>query len=224
MASQPPTFLRLDHRLRFPDPASASSEGLVAIGGDFSGPRLLLAYRSGIFPWTVQPITWWSPDPRAIFELDHFHIPHRLAKFIRQRPFEITRDRAFRNVMQACAQPAPGRQETWIAPEFIAAYTHLHKIGHAHSVECWRGSELVGGIYGVSVGGFFAGESMFHHADNASKVALCHLVEHLRARGFALFDIQMVTPATRGFGAVEISRAEYLHRLKAAVAMNCTFT
>ena len=224
MTSQPPTFLQLDHRLRFPDPAFAPGEGLVAFGGDFSVPRLLLAYRSGIFPWTVQPITWWSPDPRAIFELDQFHIPHRLAKLIRQRPFEITRDRAFPRVMQACAQPAPGREESWVSPEFIVAYTQLHELGHAHSVECWRGSELVGGIYGVSVGGFFAGESMFHHADNASKVALCHLVEHLRARGFALFDIQMVTPATRGFGPVEIPRAEYLQRLKAAVAMNCTFT
>lgn len=223
MTSYPPTFLRLDHRLRFPEPATASSEGLVAIGGDFSVPRLLLAYRSGIFPWTVQPITWWSPDPRAIFELDRFHISHRLAQVSRQRPFEITFDRAFRKIMEACAQVSRGREKSWITPEFITAYTRLHAQGNAHSVECWRGSELVGGIYGVSVGGFFAGESMFHHADHASKVALCHLVEHLRARGFALFDIQMVTPATRGFGPVEIPRAEYLQRLKAAVEMNCTF-
>lgn len=223
MISQPPTLLQLDHELRFPDPATASREGLVALGGDFSVPRLFLAYRSGIFPWTVHPITWWSPDPRALFELDGFHVPHRLAKFIRQRPFEITHDRAFRHVMHACAQPAPGREESWVTPEFIAAYTHLHELGHAHSVECWRGSELVGGIYGVSVGGFFAGESMFHRADNASKVALCHLVEHLRARGFALFDIQMVTPATRAFGPMEIPRAEYLQRLKAAVKMECSF-
>jgi leucyl/phenylalanyl-tRNA---protein transferase len=223
MTSQRPTFLRLDHRLRFPDPASASSEGLVAIGGDFSTARLLLAYRSGIFPWTVQPITWWSPDPRAIFELNRFHIPQRLAKLLRQQPFEITRDRAFRHVMQGCAQPAPGRESSWISPEFIAAYTRLHERGHAHSVECWRGKELVGGIYGVSIGGFFAGESMFHRTDNAAKVALCHLVEHLRARGFALFDIQMVTPATRGFNPVEIPRPEYLQRLKAAVEMDCSF-
>jgi leucyl/phenylalanyl-tRNA---protein transferase len=213
----------LDRRLRFPDPRTANREGLVAIGGDLSALRLLLAYRSGIFPWTVNPITWWSPDPRAIFEFDHFHIPRSLAKFIRKQPFAITRDRAFREVMQGCATPATGREETWVTPEFFAAYTRLHEQGHAHSVECWRTGELVGGIYGVSFGGFFAGESMFHRATNASKVALCHLVEHLRSRGFALFDIQMITPATRQLGAVEIPREEYLKRLKAAVRMDCEF-
>lgn len=213
----------LDQRLRFPDPRSADGEGLVAIGGDLSVDRLRLAYRSGIFPWTVNPITWWSPDPRGIFDLEEFHVPHSLAKFMRRQPFEITRDHAFRQVMQGCAAPAPGRGGIWITPEFIEAYTHLHEQGDAHSVECWRGGELVGGIYGVSLGGFFAGESMFHRATNASKVALCHLVEHLRARGFMLFDIQMITPATRQLGAAEIPREEYLKRLKTAVQMDCTF-
>jgi leucyl/phenylalanyl-tRNA--protein transferase len=142
---------------------------------------------------------------------------------MRKRPFEITRDRAFRQVMQACAEPAPGRRGAWITPEFVEAYTRLHKGGDAHSVECWREGELVGGIYGVSLGGLFAGESMFHRATNGSKVALYHLVEHLRARGFALFDIQMVTPATQQLGAVEISREEYLRRLEAAVQMDCVF-
>jgi leucyl/phenylalanyl-tRNA---protein transferase len=214
----------LDQRLHFPDPSGAEKDGLVAIGGDLSAPRLRLAYGSGIFPWTVNPITWWSPDPRGIFELTQFHVPRSLAKFIRKQPFGITRDRAFRQVMQACAVPAPVRGQTWITPEFIEAYTFLHEQGHAHSVECWHGNELVGGIYGVSLGGFFAGESMFHRVPNASKVALCHLVEHLRACGFALFDIQMITPTTRQLGAVEIPRAEYLNRLKAAVAMDCAFT
>jgi leucyl/phenylalanyl-tRNA--protein transferase len=213
----------LGARLAFPDPRRADREGLVALGGDFSPARLLLAYRSGIFPWTVNPITWWSPDPRAIFEFERFHVPRSLAKFLRKQPFAITRDRAFRQVMQGCAAPALGREESWVTPEFITAYTRLHELGHAHSVECWRGDELVGGIYGVSVGGFFAGESMFHRVANASKVALWHLVEHLRARDFALFDIQMVTPATRQLGAVEISRAEYLQRLKAAVAQDRQF-
>jgi leucyl/phenylalanyl-tRNA---protein transferase len=125
--------------------------------------------------------------------------------------------------MQSCAAPSPGRGKTWITPEFIAAYTRLHELGYAHSVECWRAGELVGGIYGVRLGGFFAGESMFHRAANASKVALSHLVGHLRARGFALFDIQMTTPATRRLGAVEIAREEYLRRLKAAVLMECEF-
>jgi leucyl/phenylalanyl-tRNA---protein transferase len=213
----------LDQRLRFPDPRVADREGLVAIGGDLSAPRLRLAYRNGIFPWTVDPITWWSPDPRGIFEMVQFHVPRSLAKFILKQPFEITRDRAFRQVMQGCAAPAPGRGQTWITPEFIEAYTRLHEQGYAHSVECWRGGELVGGIYGVSFGGFFAGESMFHRATNASKVALCHLVGHLRARGFALFDIQMITPATRQLGAVEIPREEYLKRLRAALPMEREF-
>jgi leucyl/phenylalanyl-tRNA---protein transferase len=213
----------LDQRLRFPDPRTADGKGLVAIGGDLSAARLRLGYRRGMFPWTVNPVTWWSPDPRAIFELEQFHVPHRLAKFIRKQPFEITRDCAFRQVMQGCAVPAPGRGQTWVMPEFVEAYTCLHEQGDAHSVECWRAGELVGGIYGVSFGGFFAGESMFHRATNASKVALCHLVGHLRARGFVLFDVQMITPATRQLGAVEIPRETYLMRLKAAVQMNCPF-
>ncbi len=213
----------LDQRLRFPDPRTADHEGLVAFGGDLSPDRLRLAYRSGIFPWTVNPITWWSPDPRGIFELDHFHTPRSFAKFLRTQPFAITRDRAFRQVMEGCAAPALGRGRTWVTPDFIAAYTRLHELGDAHSVECWQGGELAGGIYGVSLGGFFAGESMFHRSTNASKVALHHLVEHLRARGFALFDIQMITPATRQLGAVEISRDEYLRRLRVAVELQCAF-
>jgi leucyl/phenylalanyl-tRNA--protein transferase len=213
----------LDQRLNFPDPRSADGEGLVAIGGDFSPERLRLAYRSGLFPWTANPVSWWSPDPRAIFEFAQFHVPHSLAKFMRKQPFEITRDRAFRQVMEGCAAPGRGRGRTWISSEFIAAYTYLHELGDAHSVECWSDGELVGGIYGVSFGGFFAGESMFHRAANASKVALCHLVAHLHARGYALFDIQMVTPTTRQLGAVRISREEYLKRLRVALAMDCNF-
>lgn len=207
----------------FPNPENASADGLVAVGGDLSIERLLLAYRSGIFPWTAKPITWWSPDPRGIFELENFQAPRRLAQIIRKQPYGVTRNRAFRDVMEGCAAPGPGRGHTWISPEFIKAYTALHRAGHAHSVECWRGEELVGGIYGVSVGGLFAGESMFHRADNASKIALVHLVEHLREQGFALFDIQMVTPATAALGAVEIPRSEYLRRLGIAVALKCAF-
>jgi len=214
----------LDERLAFPDPRIADAEGLVAIGGDLSSTRLRLAYRNGIFPWTINPITWWSPDPRAIFELESFRSPRSLAKFLRKQPFEITRDRAFLEVMQGCAGPARGRAETWITPEFFKAYTRLHEQGDAHSVECWREGELVGGIYGVSLGGFFAGESMFHRVTNASKAALCHLTMHLRARGFILFDIQMITPATRQLGAVEITREEYLRRLHAALQMDCQFS
>jgi leucyl/phenylalanyl-tRNA--protein transferase len=213
----------LDRRLRFPSPEQADHEGLVAIGGDLSVSRLLLAYRSGIFPWTVDPITWWSPEPRAIFELDGLDVSRSLAKVIRQGLFRVTVDRAFRRVMQGCAAPARGRRSTWISPEFIAAYTQLHEQGHAHSLECWQGRRLVGGIYGVAVGGLFAGESMFHKVSNASKVALFHLVEHLRRQGFVLFDIQMLTPITAQLGGITISREEYLRRLAQAVEKPVAF-
>ena len=207
----------LDARLRFPDPLLANAEGLVGIGGDLSAPRLLLAYRSGIFPWTADPVTWWSPDPRAIFELERFHLSRSLARAIRAHDFQITINKAFREVMEACAAPARGRRTTWISPEFIEAYTTLHQLGHAHSVECWRGNALAGGIYGVSIGGFFAGESMFHRVSNASKIALYHLVQHLRKLSFSLFDIQMLTPVTAQLGGITIPRVEYLRRLAAAV-------
>jgi leucyl/phenylalanyl-tRNA--protein transferase len=218
----PPEFL-LDERLTFPDPNQAAPDGLVAVGGDFTPERLLLAYRRGIFPWSDNPISWWSPDPRGIFELDQFHVPRSLEKFLRQNPYTVTHNRAFRDVMEKCAQPTARRGRSWITPNFITGYTQLHELGHAHSVECWRNNELVGGIYGVAVGGLFAGESMFHRADNASKVALFHLVTHLRQQGFALFDIQMVTPVTRQFGAIEIPRADYLQRLSRATSLNCKF-
>ncbi len=210
-------------RLWFPDPAQADAEGLVAVGGDLSPERLLAAYRQGIFPWSVNPVTWWSPDPRGVIELDQFYVSKSLAKVIRKGVFELTLDRAFREVMLACAKPGPKRRDTWISPEFIEAYCRLHDLGHAHSVECWQHGNLVGGIYGVAVGGLFAGESMFHTADNASKVSLWRLVEHLRDRGFVLFDIQMVTSATKPLGAREIPRREYLMRLAEAVNLKCVF-
>jgi leucyl/phenylalanyl-tRNA--protein transferase len=213
----------LNQTVRFPDPRQATADGLVAAGGDLSVPRLLLAYRSGIFPWTVNPITWWSPEPRGIIELDRFHVPRSLEKILRRKTFRVTTDRAFGDVMSGCAAPAAGRRETWITPEFVAAYTRLHEQGHAHSLECWLGDELAGGIYGVAIGGLFAGESMFHRASNASKVALAHLVEHLRARDFALFDIQMLTPVTKQLGGIAVTREEYLRRLADAVARRSTF-
>src|SRR4051794_19425844 len=213
----------LDQRLRFPNPHLADAEGLVAVGGDMSVARLLLAYRSGIFPWTVQPLTWWSPDPRGIFELDQFHVSRSLAKVIRKELFRITIDRAFSDVMAGCAAPAPGRRSTWITKEFLDAYRQLHQLGHAHSLECWQGEKLVGGIYGVSIGGFFAGESMFRTVSDASKVALFHLVQHLRERGFELFDIQMLTTITLRLGGITIPREEYLQRLAKAVTRPCSF-
>ncbi|HYG36160.1 MAG TPA: leucyl/phenylalanyl-tRNA--protein transferase [Clostridia bacterium] len=213
----------LDHRLRFPDPRLADSEGLVAVGGDMSLPRLLLAYRSGIFPWTVAPITWWSPDPRGIFELDQFHVSRSLRRVLNQHVFRTTIDQAFRGVMEGCAAPAPGRRSTWITPEFLEAYAELHHRGYAHSLECWQGDQLVGGIYGVAIGGFFAGESMFHVVSNASKVALFYLIEHLRARGFSLFDVQLLTPITTQLGGLNIPRDLYLKRLAEAIEKPCSF-
>ena len=217
------TIAVLDQRLQFPDPRLADAEGLVAVGGDLSVRRLLLAYRTGVFPWTIEPVSWWSPDPRAVFELDGFHVSHSLAKVIRNEVFEITIDLAFRRVMQECAAPARGRRSTWISPEFIEAYTELHEHGHAHSLECWQSGELVGGVYGVAVGGLFAGESMFHRASNASKVALFYLIEHLKQQGFVLFDIQMLTSATEQLGGVTIPRHDYLRRLAEAVRKRCSF-
>jgi leucyl/phenylalanyl-tRNA--protein transferase len=213
----------LGRRLGFPDPRLADAEGLVAVGGDLSVRRLLLAYRSGIFPWTVEPVSWWSPDPRAVFELDGFKASHSLAKVIRKEVFEVTVDQAFLQIMEGCAAPARGRRSTWITSEFIEAYTELHEQGHAHSVECWLDGGLAGGIYGVAIGGFFAGESMFYRASNASKVALFYLIERLRRQGFVLFDIQMLTPITERLGGTTIPREEYLQRLAKAVQKPCSF-
>jgi leucyl/phenylalanyl-tRNA---protein transferase len=218
----------LDDRLWFPEPGSAIRQGplagLVAVGGDLSIDRLLLAYRSGLFPWTEDPITWWSPDPRGIIELDRLHVPRSLDRVLRAGRFETTFDTAFERVIRACAAPMPRREDTWITPGFVAAYTALHRAGHAHSVECWDGDhELVGGIYGVAIGGFFAGESMFHRQPDASKVALVRLVERLRAGGFRLLDVQMLTSVVRAMGGSAIPREEYLNRLGQAVAVTGSF-
>ena len=209
----------LDDALWFPEP---NTEELVAVGGDLSIERLLLAYRSGIFPWSANPITWWSPDPRAVFELDKFHVPRRLSKTIATGKFTFTINKAFPEVIAACAEHSRD-ESTWIESEFIYAYTALHQAGHSHSVECWLDGKLAGGIYGISTGGLFAGESMFHHVTDAGKAALCHLTEHLKNCGHQLFDIQMLTPATEQFGAIEIPREEYMKKLVKALEKDCHF-
>ncbi|HLJ94480.1 MAG TPA: leucyl/phenylalanyl-tRNA--protein transferase [Gemmataceae bacterium] len=201
----------------------ADETGLVAIGGDLRPERLLKAYRGGIFPWydEGEPICWWSPNPRAIFELDSLYISRRLRRTLRSRRFQVTVNQDFGGVIRGCAQ---GRAEgTWITPEMIHAYEELHALGYAHSVETWDEDLLVGGVYGVAIGGFFAGESMFTQRSDASKVALVHLVERLRQRGFRLFDIQFLTAHTTRLGAVEILRAQYLARLRQALALPVTF-
>ena len=212
----------LNQDLWFPDPTTLpkgqGAEGLVAVGGDLSVERLLLAYRSGIFPWSADPISWWSPDPRGILELDQFHVSRSLARTLRRGVFTVKWNSAFEQVVQGCAQGAPGRESTWIHPDIMAAYGRLHREGHAHSVECWSNNgELVGGVYGVAIGAAFFGESMFRTATDASKVALYSLVQGLREEGFAVFDIQMITPFTRSLGASLISRECYLSRLREAL-------
>jgi leucyl/phenylalanyl-tRNA--protein transferase len=198
-------------------------ENLVDIGGQLEVGSLLRAYKAGSFPWTVQPVTWWSPDPRAIIEFDRFHASRSLLKAIRKGEFTATKDQAFDRVIESCAAYSPKRKSTWITPEFIAAYKEMHRAGHAHSVEIWREDELVGGIYGVAIGGYFAGESMFHKVSDASKAALYFLVEHLNERGYALFDVQMPTRITLQMGALLISREDFLERLGKAQRMAVSF-
>lgn len=164
-------------------------------------------------------IEWFSPDPRAILPLENFHVPHALRRLVRKNVFETTIDGAFSKVIEACAK----REDTWINREIIESYTRLHEIGHAHSVEAWMEGRLAGGLYGVAVGGAFFGESMFHRVTDASKLALVALVEHLRARKFALLDTQWLTPHLRQFGAIEISRNDYLRLLHRAVDLPCKF-
>jgi leucyl/phenylalanyl-tRNA--protein transferase len=204
-------------RFRFPDPGAADAEGLLALGGDLAPGTLLAAYRAGIFPWSDGPITWWSPDPRAIIPLDGLHVSHSLARTIRRGDFRVTFDEAFPRVIEGCAAPRPSREETWISPAFIAAYTRLHAMGWGHSVECWRGDGLAGGLYGVAIGAWFGGESMFSAERDASKVAIAALVARLRECGFRLFDTQVMNPHLASLGAIDIPRTEYLARLAAAL-------
>ena len=190
--------------------------------------RLLVsAYASGWFPMASEgQIRWYSPDPRGILPLDALHIPRRLARVVRAGRFRIEIDRAFVDVMRACAADERDREDpgTWIDDEIIESYTALHEAGIAHSVEAWIDDRLVGGLYGVALGGAFFGESMFHHETDASKVALVALVERLRSRGYRLLDTQWVTPHLEQFGAVEIPRKDYLRRLELSLRLDCTFT
>jgi leucyl/phenylalanyl-tRNA--protein transferase len=179
-------------------------------------PELLLqGYRLGVFPMAMgdDSIQWFSPDPRAILPLEDFHVPHALRRLVRKKVFGTTIDNAFSKVIETCAK----REDTWINLEIIESYTRLHELGCAHSVEAWKEGALAGGLYGVAVGGAFFGESMFHHVTDASKIALVALVEHLRARKFALLDTQWLTPHLQQFGGIEISRNQYLRLLQRAV-------
>ncbi|MBW2429066.1 MAG: leucyl/phenylalanyl-tRNA--protein transferase [Deltaproteobacteria bacterium] len=207
----------------FPSPYLASKEGLLAIGGDLSLKRLLLAYSNGIFPWYSEgePILWWSPDPRLVLYPEELKVSRSLKKVIKRGIFEVTIDSAFEEVITECAQVRlENRQGTWIVEDMVRAYCRLHESGFAHSVEIWQQDTLAGGLYGVSLGKCFFGESMFTRITNASKVALVALVKHLKPFNFAFIDCQIATAHLTRFGAREISRARYLkelaHALKAA--------
>ncbi|HZF69770.1 leucyl/phenylalanyl-tRNA--protein transferase [Sulfuricurvum sp.] len=209
---------KLTYHLSFPNPADASKEGIVAYGGDLSPSRLMMAYRLGIFPWYSKgdPILWWSPDPRLILELDEFKISRSLRKKIPQ--FEVRFDSAFSQVIRECsAAPRRGQKGSWILPEMIEAYETLHALGYAHSVEAYQNGMLVGGLYGVSVGRVFCGESMFAKVSDASKVAFAVLIEHLRSWGYSFIDCQVPTNHLKSLGAKEVSREHFLERLKKTV-------
>jgi leucyl/phenylalanyl-tRNA--protein transferase len=207
--------------LSFPPVELASAEGLLAVGGDLRPERLLEAYRHGIFPWynEDQPILWWAPDPRAVLFPDKLHISRSLKRSLRPGQFTVTFDTCFREVMIQCAGPRPRYPEggTWITPTMVEAYTALHVMGYGHSVETWQDGTLVGGLYGVAIGGAFFAESMFTRQSDASKVALVSLVRQLQTWGFHLMDCQQSSPHVMALGTEEIPRRDFLDHLAAAL-------
>ena len=224
MPSYSEAVVKDDSRRPWVDPNTAGPDGLVGVGGELNPATLIRAYSEGVFPWfnDDDPILWWSPDPRGVLNLDDLHVSRSLARTIRSGKFDVTYDQAFPEVMRGCSiRPNQG---TWITTPMMTAYTELHSIGHAHSVETWLDGELVGGIYGVTIGGLFAGESMFHRVTDASKVAVVMLVERLKASGFALFDVQIENAHTVSLGATSISRAKYLARLRNALTIDVRFS
>jgi leucyl/phenylalanyl-tRNA--protein transferase len=200
--------------------------GLVGVGGVLSVGWLIDAYSHGIFPWPVQDsfsgqmvLAWFSPEPRAIFEYESFHVPRSLERLCCSSQFQIKFNTDFEGVIRGCSSVQNRTDSTWITPQLIRAYVNLHKSGYAHSVEAWYGERLAGGLYGVALGGLFAAESMFYVEPNASKVALVALIRHLKKNGYTLIDIQEITPNTQRFGAIEISRDAYLQRLHEALQL-----
>lgn len=205
-----PVWLPPGAPLWFPPATDADEEGLVAVGGDLSADRLLLAYERGIFPWYDEglPPLWWSPDPRTVLTDTALHVARRMVRTLKQGRFRPTWNRAFGDVIRACREDREGG--TWLLPEMIAAYERLHEMGHAHSLEIWAGDRLVGGLYGVQRGALFAAESMFHRATDASKAAVVAAVRSLFAAGIEVFDVQMTTSHLLSLGAVEWPRRRYV--------------
>ncbi|WP_439106913.1 leucyl/phenylalanyl-tRNA--protein transferase [Congregibacter sp.] len=205
--------------------ALAYPNGLLAAGGRLDSQTLLAAYRRGIFPWyeSPQPVLWWTPDPRSILLVDELHVSKSLRKSLRQNRLKLSVDRAFPDVMQACAAPREDQQGTWIDSDMIRAYSALHREGHAHSVEVWREQSLVGGLYGVAIGGVFFGESMFSRESNASKTALVALVWLLKKRGGGFIDCQIESEHLNSLGARNVSRVDFENRLQQTTSMtNCS--
>jgi leucyl/phenylalanyl-tRNA--protein transferase len=210
-------YLGEEDRFRFPDPEKATLEGIVAAGGNLSPGMLLSAYSQGIFPWFSEhdPILWWSPDPRFVLFPEKLHVSKTMRKFLRRTDLAFTADTAFSEVIRACARvPRDGQDGTWITTEMEAAYAEMHTLGYAHSVEVWSGADLVGGLYGVSLGNIFFGESMFSHVSNASKAAFIRFVRRLTDLGFDLIDSQVYTNHLERLGAEEIPRSRYLELLR----------
>lgn len=209
---------------RFPDPARACREpnGLLAIGGDLSPPRLVAAYRQGIFPWynPGEPILWWSPDPRAILLPAAIHVSHRLRRRMRQAPYRVSLNEAFQQVVTACAAPRKSGPGTWLVPEMQQAYGHLHRAGFAHSIELWQGADLVGGLYGIALGRAFFGESMFSRVPDASKMLLAILGQQLARRGYRLIDGQVASDHLLRMGAQLWTRERFLHELAVTIAQS----
>ena len=198
------------------DQALDKPNGLLAVGGNLSPERLLDAYRHGIFPWfnTDEPVLWWSPDPRMVLFPQEFKVSRSLRRTLRNKQYEVRADSAFEQVMRACAEPREGQDGTWIHEEMIAAYTALHRMGHAHSIETWIDGELAGGLYGIAIGHMFYGESMFSRRTDASKIALAHLAKQLARWNFGMIDCQMNTHHLASLGAREIPRTEFIVRLR----------
>lgn len=211
-------------RIDFPpvNEALEDPNGLLAAGGDLSAERILAAYRQGIFPWynPDEPILWWSPDPRCVLFPDELHVSRSLRKAARRGDYRLTLDTAFERVIQSCAAPRGGQPGTWISVDMQHAYCRLHLLGHAHSVELWREGALVGGLYGIALGGVFFGESMFSTQSNASKIAFVHLVEQLKEWGYAMIDCQVYSDHLASLGAREIPRRQFIDKLRTALRLN----
>ena len=214
-----PVF-RLTEDLLFPPPALAEKDGLLAMGGDLSRDRILLAYSMGIFPWYSEgsPVLWWSPDPRLVLIPEELKISRSLSQVIKKGIFSVTMDTAFNRVIRNCAEiNRKGQQGTWITEEMLGAYISLHSAGYAHSVESWQSGDLVGGLYGIALGKAFFGESMFAIKSNASKVAFVTLVQYLKKLNFSFIDCQVTTEHLKSLGAKEVSRKKFLQILKKAL-------